>query len=437
MTNLAHLPDPSRTIRRHFVIGYALTGVLIFGLGGWAVWTEIVGAVIASGQVVVESSVKKIQHPTGGIVGRIEVREGQLVQAGDVVLRLDPTVPRANLAIIENSLDQLAAREARLQAERDGLDSMAMPERFRERPATGPAAALLEGERRLFTLRKAARDGQIAQLGERVKQLEDEIQGQLQQRQAKEREIELIKSELAGVRDLYAKNLVPLSRVTALERDAARLAGERGLLIASTASASGKINETRLQILQVDQQARGDVAKELRELQDKIAELRERGVAATDQLARIDLRAPQDGTVHDLSVFTVGGVVNPGETVMTIVPNKDTLAADLRINPQDISHIHPDQPVMLRVSAFDQRTTPEIEGSLARLGADVTRDERAGISFYTARVRIPAASLDKLGGQALIPGMPVEAFLRTERRSVLSYLTKPLTDQMRRAFRAG
>ncbi len=427
--------DPAVSVRRYLHVGYLLTGALVFGLGGWAVATEIAGAVVTSGQLVVESSVKKVQHPTGGVVGAIEVHEGQRVKAGDVLLRLDPTVARANLAIIENSLDQLAAREARLEAERDGLEGVALARRFRDRPLDETLSALVKGEESLFTLRKQTRDGQISQLRERISQLENDIRGQAEQRQAKEREIELIQTELTAVRDLYGKNLVPLTRVTALERDAARLAGERGVLISGTASAAGKINETRLQILQVDQQTRSEVAKELRDLQDRTAELVERGIAARDQIARIDLRAPQDGVVHDLAVFTVGGVINPAETVMSIVPNRDALAIDVRVAPQQISHLHAGQSVMLRISALDQRTTPEVEGHLARIGADVTHDERTGTSFYTARISLGPDATTRLNGQALVPGMPVEAFIRTGDRSVISYLTKPLMDQVRRAFR--
>lgn len=435
MLHLTEPRDPAQAVRQYLRWSYGLSVLLVVGLGGWAVATEISGAIMTSGQVVVESNLKKVQHPSGGVVGAIEVQEGRKVKAGDVLLRLDPTVARANLSIIENSLDQLAAREARLVAERDGQQQIDPAARFRDRQNEEAAQALIRSEERLFALRRAARDGQVSQLRERVLQLEDEIGGQAEQRRAKEREIELIQAELVGLRELHRKNLVPVTRVNALERDAARLEGERGLLVSSTSSAKGKINEINLQILQIEQQMRTEVARELREAQDKISELVERQVAAKDQLQRIDLRAPQDGIVHDLSVFTVGGVINPGETVMTIVPNLDALAVDVRITPQDISHLHPGQAVMLRLSAFNQRTTPEVEGTLARIGADLTHDQRSGASFYTARIRLAPEQIERLQGKALMPGMPVEAFIRTGDRSVMSYLTKPLTDQVRRAFR--
>ena len=433
----AQRPDPAVSLKRYLLLGYALTGVLVLGLGGWAVATEISGAVVASGQVVVETHVKKVQHPTGGVIGAIAVREGDRVDAGDILLKLDPTVARANLAIVENTLDQLAAREARLLAERDGRMAVTVPARFAASPVDPGRVTLLDDEIRLFELRRLARQGQVAQLRERIRQLENEIAGQSEQLRAKERETALIGDELTGVRELYAKNLLPVTRVNALERDAARLSGERGLLLSATAAVKGKINEINLQILQIEQDIRSETARELRELQDKRAELVERGIAARDQLSRVDLRAPQAGIVHDLSVFTVGGVIAPGETVMTIVPDSDAMMIDVQVTPREISHLHADQPVMVKIAAFNQRTTPDVEGRLVRLGADVTRDERSGMSFYTARIRLDADALSRLGERKLLPGMPVEAFIKTSDRSVMSYLTSPLADQVKRAFRAN
>lgn len=443
---------PLDAVRRYLFLGLSLTILLVFGLGGWAVATEIAGAVIASGHVVVESNVKKIQHPTGGVIGEIDVKEGQPVKAGQVLVRLDPTVTFANLSIIENTLDQLSARRVRLEAERDGLDSVpdapdlkvALP---KPSPLTDNATLprvssqsredLAAAERRLFELRREARAGQKSQLHERIEQLEEEISGQLVQKQAKEQEITLIKSELEGVGDLYRKQLVPLTRVTSLQREAARLQGELGLLIAGTSSAKGKISEIKLQIIQIDQDLRSEVAKELREIGDKTSEFFERQVAASDQVRRVDIRAPQDGVVHDLTVFTIGGVINPGEAIMTIVPDRDALAIDVRIAPQDISHVHPGQPVMLRLEAFDQRTTPELQASIDRIGADLTVDARSGQSYYTARIVLTQEEVAKLGDKPLVPGMPVEAFIKTGDRSVMSFLTKPFTDQLRKAFRQG
>ena len=237
------------------------------------------------------------------------------------------------------------------------------------------------------------------------------------------------------MRDLWRKNLVQIQRVTALERDAARLEGERGQLIAATAQSKGKISEIELQIIQIDQDLRSEVAKELREVQAKIAELVERKVAAEDQLKRIDIRAPQDGLVHQLAVHTVGGVITPGEAMMLIVPEADNLTVEAKLNPQDIDQVQPGQKAVLRFSTFNQRTTPELNGTVIRVSADLTTDQRSGVSYYTVRISIPEAEVARLGGLKLLPGMPLEAFIQTGERTVLSYLMKPMTDQIARAFR--
>ncbi|GLS45262.1 HlyD family type I secretion periplasmic adaptor subunit [Methylobacterium brachythecii] len=423
------------SIRRHLAVALGLSGVLVFGIGGWATFTQISGAIIAPGQLVVESDVKKVQHPTGGVVGELLVREGQAVTAGQVLIRLDQTQTRANLDIIIKALDELAARGARDEAERDGETTVMFPPELLAKIAEPTVARLIDGEARLFVLRVTARAGQKAQLRERVAQLGQEVAGLTQQASAKVREIALIQSELTGVRALYAKNLVPFSRVTLLERDGARLEGERGQLIAQTASARGKITETELQILQIDQELRTESGKDLAEIRGKRSELIEKRIAAEDQLKRIELRAPQDGTVHQLTVHTIGGLVTPNEPAMLIVPSADQLAVEARIQPQDIDNVRLDQKAMLRFSAFNQRTTPEVEGAVSRVSADVMTDPKAGTSYYTVRIRVLPDQLSRLGGARLVPGMPVESFVQLGDRSVLSYLTKPISDQIAKAWR--
>jgi HlyD family secretion protein len=237
------------------------------------------------------------------------------------------------------------------------------------------------------------------------------------------------------VRDLWRKNLVQIQRVTALERDAARLEGARGQLIATTAQSKGKISEIELQIIQIDQDLHSEVAKELREVQAKIAELVERKVAAEDQLKRIDIRAPQNGMVHQSAVHTVGGVITAGEAIMLIVPEADALTVEAKLVPQDIDQVRAGQSAALRFSAFNQATTPELNGVVARVSADLTTDQRTGASYYVVRIILPEGEVTRLQGLRLVPGMPVEAFIRTGNRTVLSYLTKPFTDQLTRSFR--
>src|SRR5262245_20286316 len=424
-----------RSIRRHVLGGATALIMLVAGIGGWASTTELSGAVVASGVLVVDTNVKKVQHPTGGVVGELRVRDGKRVKAGEVVVRLDDTITRANLAIVVKGLDELAARQARLEAERDDLEQIAFPSELLARADSSDVARVVAGERKLFELRKLARLGQKAQLRERIAQLQEEIQGLLGQAAAKRREVEFINEELKGVRELWAKQLIPISRVMALEREAVRLDGELNRLIASAAQAKGKTTETELQIIQIDQELRSEVAKELREIQGKTAELVERKVAAEDQLTRTDMRSPQDGFVHQLSVHTVGGVITASETLMLVVPEGDELTVEAKVQPHDIDQLRVGQKCVLRFSAFNQRTTPEINGELQRISADTSQDQRTGSFYYLARITIPVEEVKKLGGSKLVPGMPVDAFIQTDPRTVVSYLVKPLRDQIAKAFR--
>ena len=429
--------EPRRSIRRHLLAGGTGVGLLFGVIGGWAAWTEFAGAVVAPGAVVVDSDLKKVQHPKGGVVGELLVRDGQQVTAGEVVVRLDPTVTRASLAVVTRQQDELMAREARLKAERDGTNSIAFSPSLLDRAAEPGVAGLLDEERRLLALRRSSLDGQRAQLRERVAQVAEETRGLEVQIEAKARALELIEEELGGVRQLWKKQLTPIQRLKALEREAAQLVGERGQLIAAAAQARGRAAELELQILQLEQDVRSDAAAELREVQARLGVLAEQRVAAEDDLRRIELVAPQSGRVHELAVHTVGGVIAPGEPIMLIVPEDDTLTVEARIAPHDIDQVGQGQAASLRLSAFDQRTTPELTGTGSRVAADLTRDERTGSSWYTARITLSPGEADRLGQVSLLPGMPVEAFIRTGQRTVLSYLTKSIRDQLARAFRDG
>ena len=378
---------------------------------------------------------KKVQHPTGGVVGEVRVHDGDHVKAGEIVVRLDDTVTRANLAIVTKGLDEFGARKARLDAERDGAETIAFPAEMLARANEPTVANALTNERKLFELRRTARAGQKAQLRQRIVQLQEEIGGLSAQQNAKSREITLIGQELEGVRDLWKKNLVPITRLTALERDGARIEGERAQLIASVAQAKGKIVETELQIIQIDQDLSSEVAKDMREVDGKMGEFVERKVTAEDQLKRIDIRAPQDGTVLQSTVHTVGGVITAGDPIMLIVPGADNLMVEAKFNPQDVDQLQLGQAAMLRFSAFNQRTTPEISGTVTRISADTTTDQRTGQSYYVVRIAMPTEEVLRLGDVKLIPGMPVEAFVQTGERTVFSYLVKPLRDQLMRAFR--
>jgi HlyD family secretion protein len=425
----------TRSIRRHIVMGGIIVALLTFGLGGWASTAEISGALIAPGDIVVDGNIKKVQHPTGGVVGKLFVHDGDRVKAGQILIQLDETVTQANLAIVTKGLTELYARKARLAAERDGDDAVAAPKEFAGHLDDPDVADALASERKLFELRREDRAGQKKQLQERITQLQQETVGLTAQQNAKDEEIALIDQELKGVRDLYQQSLVPLTRLTSLERDEAQLEGARGQLVAQVAEAKGKIAETQLQIIQVDADLASDVAKELRETDSKIGEYVERKITAEDQLRRTDIRAPQDGIVFQLTANTVGGVITAGEPIMMIVPEDDKLQVEVKVDPKDIDDVQFDQPVVLRFTSFNVRTTPEINGKVVRIGADTTTDQRTGRTYYSVRIAMTNDELKRLGAVKLTPGMPVEAYIETGERTMLSYLIKPMHDQLMRSFR--
>lgn len=427
--------DERRSIRRHLIGGSIIALMLTVGVGGWAATFELSGAVIAPGSVVVDSNVKKVQHPSGGIVGELMVRDGQRVRSGEVLMRLDETITRANLAIVRKGLDEMNARRARLTSERDGAENIAFSSILLARAGDADVAATLDNERKLFDLRRRARQGQKSQLEQRAAQLDEEIRGHTALQAAKAEEIELIQRELEGVRALWKQNLVQINRLISLEREMARLKGEQAQAVFAAAQSRGKINEINLQMIQIDQDLASEVARELREVDARVGEFVERKVAAEDQLKRIDIRAPQDGVVHQLAVHTVGGVVTAGEPIMLIVPEADALSIEAKVAPHDIDQLQTGQPAGLRFSTFNQRTTPEIKGEISRISADVSPDQRTGQTYYTVRIGLAPDEIARLGQVKLVPGMPVEAFMKTDDRTVLSYFVKPLQDQVMRAFR--
>ncbi|HYI30432.1 MAG TPA: HlyD family type I secretion periplasmic adaptor subunit [Bradyrhizobium sp.] len=428
--------DSRRSITGHSLAGLVIVIVLAGGVGGWAGTMTLSGALIAQGSVVVDSNVKKVQHPTGGIVGELRVRDGDRVKQGEIVVRLDDTVTRANLAIVTKGLDELNARKARLESERDGTSTVKFPDGLLARSTKDPdIAAIVDGERKLFELRSSARTGQKAQLRQRIEQLNEEVRGLKAQRESKEKETKLIEREKEGVYDLWRQKLVPLTKLTELERAAVRLEGEAAQLIAQTAQVAGKISETELQIIQIDRDLSSEVAKETREIDGKIGEFVERKVTAEDQLRRIEIRSPQDGMVFQSNVHTVGGVITAGDAMMLIVPDADNLTVEAKVNPQDIDQVRTGQVALLRLSAFNQSTTPEIYGTVTRISADASTDQRTGQTYYTIRIAMPGDEVAKLGEVRMVPGMPVEAFVQTGDRTMISYLVKPLHDQLMRMFR--
>lgn len=433
--------SPFGEVRGYVVLGLTVMAALLGGVGAWAAAVDIAGAVIAPGNIVVDSNSKKVQHPTGGIVGAIRVSEGQHVEVGDLLLRLDETVARANLQVLVKQLDEIAVRQARLTAEQEDRAEIVFPETISSRRSEPALAEIVASETALFENRRAAREGLKSQLKERIAQLREEIAGLVAQSTARGRELQYAQAELDGLEHLEGKSLVSTPRITAARRNVAQLQGDIAQVAAATAQAKGKIAEIELQILQLDQQLKTEVGRELRDQQAREGELLERRIIAEDQLRRIDIRAPQSGKVHQLAVHTVGGVIAPGEPIMLIVPDADRLVIDAKVAPQDIDQVKLGQRAHVRFSAFNQRATPDVPAVVTRVSADLMQDQARG--GYGPRegnpphysVRLEFNDDGQLGDLLLIPGMPAEVFITTGERTALSYLTKPLTDQFARAFR--
>jgi HlyD family secretion protein len=402
--------------------------------GGWIAVIPLAGAVVVPGNLVVQSNVKTIQHPTGGVVAEIAVHNGMQVSVGDLLVRLDATQAQASLQMVSKQLDELRTRIARLVAERDGLSRPEIPGEMSARMAESNVKTLLASEASLFKARANARESQKDLLQSRISQLGEEIVGLDAQVGSKAKQLELISGELSGVQDLYDKRLVPLMRLTTLQREAARIEGERGQLTSAIAETKAKIGEARLQIVRLDQDFRTDVVKELGETQGKEAELVERGVAARDLLDRIEIRTPTSGVIHQLSAHTIGGVIRAGDAIMEVVPDSDDLQIEARLQPNDIDQVRSGQKAFVRFSAFNQRVTPQLIGTVSYISADTSHDQQTNAAYFTVRVTLSEDERRRLAGLQLVSGMPAEVFMQTGSRTMMSYLLKPITDQLQRAF---
>ncbi len=424
------------SLRRHLIVGLLLILSLVGGAGGWAMVEEISGAVIAPGLIVVETKAKKVQHHEGGIVKAIHVRGGDLVQAGDLLVSLDDTVVEANLSIITGELGELASQEARLVAERDGRGALVFPNELLIRASHDVAIAhSVSDQRALRDARASALAGRGAQLAEQIAQIEEQIDGLTLQRNAKSESIRLIRERLRILEPLLPEGLVTASEITAFKRDRAELAGDRGELIAQIAQAHETISERRLQIIQFQDEFQSSVLEELQDVRTRMSQLQEEKIAALDKLQRVELRASRTGFVHQLNVHTVGGVVGPGEVLMLIVPREDVLIVEVQLQPTDVDQVGVGQEAVVRFPAFHQQTTPELRAQVSTIAADLTRDEHTGMSYFVGRLMIGEGELAKLEGKSLVPGMPVESFIQTGERTVLSYLVKPLEDHITHAFK--
>ena len=410
-------------------------GIFCLLFFGWAFFTTISGAVVASGSIMIQGQVKTVQSLDGGIVVEIAVSGGQEVAAGDLLIRLDSSLLTANQAIVESRLIDAAALQARLLTERDGAQELGAS----HFDLAGTDNTAVENswatQREIFEARALTRGGQTSQLTERIHQLEEEIGGSQGLQMARREQLELIAQELKGVRDLYEKGHAPLTRVLALERESASLRGQVSELTGAIARLRSAISETRLQLLQIGKDFHEAVLSELRETSAQVEELREQHLSLLEQLQRTEIRSPVDGKVHELSMHTLGGVVRPAEPILKIVPTEKHLIISVRVEPLHIDQIYTGQSAFVKLTAFNSRTVPDLECRVSNVSADIIFDERSGLSWYKADLELLPDELAKLGDLVLVSGMPAEAFIRTSDRTVMAYLLKPLNDQIFRAFR--
>ncbi|MGV3490984.1 MAG: HlyD family type I secretion periplasmic adaptor subunit [Devosia sp.] len=438
MTDLALAPPVSSyagSLRRYRFIGLALIAAFGIGLVAWSSSAPLSSAVIAGGRIEVDGSTKSVQHETGGTVSEILVREGARVQQGDVLVRLDPTTAKAGLDIVAGKLDELWMTAARLQAERDGQAQLELPVYYSGREQEPAVEALRNTEQRLLTARLATRVGQQDQLTARIGQFESQIAGLETQQAAKARELALSTADLTSARALLDNGITTQSEVNLLERQFARLEGEAGQIAAEIAELGGRIAETRLQILNVDQGAVADAGRELSDTTSTIAELSQRRLAAADQLNRTAITAPITGVVQQLSIHTVGGVIGAGEVLMTVVPSDGTLAIAARINPADIEAVQAGQQATIRLPGLNNATTPELVATVRLVGADLNEDPVTRLSYYPVTLDLDAGEAERLGDVVLMPGMPVEAFITGTPRTFLDYLMQPIRDRLPHALR--
>lgn len=423
--------------KRPLMIGFVATLILLGGFGTWAAMTQISGAVIASGRIEVDQNRQIVQHPDGGVVELIGVDEGDSVEAGELLVRLDPSALRSQLAIVESQLFELIARRGRLEAERDGRSEIEFDELLRDAAVSNADVAdLIDGQRRLIVARSESVAREIAQLEKRRGQISDQIVGIEAQRVALGQQLDLLAEELADQMSLLERGLAQAPRVLALQREEARLSGQMGELSAQVAQAEGRITETDIEILKLDTGRREEAITTLRDLQFRELELREQRRALIEQMDRLEIKSPVSGVVYGLQVFALRSVIRPAEPILYVVPQDRPLVINAQVETTDIDKLYLGQDVTLRFSALDQNTTPELTGQVVQISADAFQEEGSQLSYYRAEITLSEGEQERLPDDVtLIPGMPVETFIRTEDRTPLAYLTKPLTDYFVKAFR--
>lgn len=428
-------PQVNLDFRRPMRAGLAVLALLVFGIFGWMAFAPLSGAVIGSGTVVVRARPQLVQHLDGGIVKAIQVRNGDIVRKGDIIVQLDESTLVANLEIYRNRMREAIARKARLEAERDGLAEIAFAEAIAQQFNLGTESSQREGQRRLFEARRASRTGQTEQLREKIAQFNSQIGGIKGLIEQKTIQLNLINIELDGTQQLYAKGISTQTRLIAQERTKADVVGQLAEHQAELGRVQNSIREAEVGIIQVDRQFKESILTDLREATTSLDDLVQQITATTRQLERINLRAPVNGIVHEMNINTIGGTIPPNSTLMQIISTDDGLDVEVSIETQAIDQVRFGYEAALRFPAFNQRTTPEIVGKVERISPSSVVDEKTGQAFYRISIAVSPEEITKLGSVRLIPGMPVEAYIQTEARTAFSYLLKPLTDNFQRAMR--
>lgn len=427
--------QPKTDYGRHAAAGLLALGVLLGGATAWAAFARIASAVIATGSIVVEGKPKSVQHLDGGIVKALHVDTGDRVERDQVLLELDDTTIAANLAIYERRLREAIVQKERLTAELNGEPEFVPPTELASLLKLGDLTRSVAQQKSMMKARQLTRESQLEQFDEKIAQLMNQIEGVEALSQEKEAQISKYAEEIVAVETLTNESLAPRSQLLALQRAQAELRGQSAEQSAEAARLRNAVTETRLAKLQVDREYRERAIQELEKADQQIDEIRQQMEATRKQLARIAIRAPVTGIVHELSVFTIGGIIQPGQTVMQIVPQSGAHEVEVNVDIQSIDQVFLGQRVIVRFPAFHQRTTPELDGKVQAISPSSVVDEDRGTAFYRVAVEIPLEEMSRLEGKTLIPGMPVEAFMPIEERTVLSYLLKPLTDQFNSALR--
>lgn len=428
----------SWSARGPLTLGFLAILILLGGFGTWSVVANISGAVIAEGQIEVEQNRQVVQHPDGGVISEILVQEGDLVARGDILLRLDATNLTSEQVVVEGQLFEMIARRGRLEAERDGAKDITFDvELIAAADANSDSAKkLMQGQQRLFVARLDSLEQEVAQMQKRRAQITDQIIGINAQQTALVTQLELITQELSNQQTLLERGLAQVSRVLNLQREEARLRGTMGELSASKAQAEGKITEIEIEVLKFGTKRREDAISRLRDLQFRELELQEQRRALADKLSRLNIRAPLSGIVYSMQFFAPRSVVKPADPVLYLVPQDRALVIAAKVKPNNIDQIFIGQEVTLRFPSFDARNTPELKGRVMKISADAFTDERSQISYYRSEIALLDGEINKLPEDAtLIPGMPVQAFIRTNDRTPLAYLLKPMSDYFAKAFR--